>query len=177
MPVTREEKERQIEELAEQFRRSQVIVWSEFRGLTMPSLNELRRSLRPHHAEFHVVKNTLAELALQRAGLPASDEMLKGPTAVSLIQGDIAAAVRALNDFVTANREFVIKGGQANQRMLTSAEIGPLASLPSREVLLAQVMGGLNAPVSGLVTVLAGTVRGLLNVLQAQAKQMEKAGA
>jgi len=177
LPISREEKEEQIAKLARQFRDSQVIIWTEYRGLPMPRLNELRKVLRPHRAEFHVVKNTLAELALERAGLPVSKEMLVGPTAASVLSGDIAAAVRALNDFAAANRELVIKGGQAGQRLIPAGEVANLATLPSREVLLAQVLGGLNAPISGLVTVLAGTLRGLLNVLQAQAKKMEEAGA
>ncbi len=177
MPVTREEKEEQIEQLAERFRSSQVIVWTEYRGLLTPSLNELRRALRPHQAEFHIVKNTLAELALKRAGLPAPEELLKGPTAASVLSGDIAAAARALTGFAATNRELVIKGGQAGQRVLSSEEVTTLVSLPSREVLLGRVLGGMNAPISGFVTVLAGTLRGLLNVLQAQAKKMEEASA
>ncbi len=177
MPASREEKEEQIQRLTEQFQKSQVIIWSEYRGLTMPRLNELRRALRPHEAEFHVVKNTLAELALQRAGLPVVDEVFSGPTAASVLYGDIAGAARAIKDFAGANREFVVKGGQANQRLLSAEEISDLATLPSREVLLARVLGGMNAPVSGLVTVLSGTLRGLLNVLQAQARKLEEAGA
>ncbi len=177
MPVTREQKEEQIDQLAERFRGSQVIVWAEYRGLTTPSLNELRRALRPHQAEFHVVKNTLAGLALQRSGLPAPEAMLSGPTAAGLFNGDIAAAARALSDFAAANREFVIKGGQAGQRVLSAEEVAELVTLPSREVLLGRVLGGMNAPVAGLVNVLAGTLRGLLNVLQAQAKKMEEASA
>lgn len=177
MPATREEKEEQIAQLAERFRASQVVVWTEYRGLPTPRLNELRRALRPHDAEFHVVKNTLAELALARAGLPAPAELLKGPTAVSVIRGDIAGAARALNDFAAANRELVIKGGQAGQRILSVDEVNALVNLPSREVLLGRVLGQMNAPIAGLVTVLAGTLRGLLNVLQAQAKKMEEAAA
>lgn len=177
MPATREEKEEQIVELAERFQGSQVIVWAEYRGLPTPRLNELRRALRSHQAEFHIVKNTLAELALKRAGLPAPEALLKGPTGASVLTGDIAAAARALTDFSLANRELVIKGGQAGQRVLSAEEVTTLVTLPSREVLLGRVLGGMNAPISGLVTVLAGTMRGLLNVLQAQAKKMEEAGA
>lgn len=175
--MTREEKEEQIAQLAKRFGGSQVIVWTEYRGLPTPSLNELRRVLRPHQAEFHIIKNTLAELALQRAGLPAPGELLTGPTAASMLNGDIAAGARALTGFATANREFVIKGGQAGQRVLNGEEVRTLVNLPSREVLLGRVLGGMNAPISGLVNVLAGTMRGLLNVLQAHAKKMEEAEA
>lgn len=177
MPATREEKEEQIAELAERFRAAQVIVWTEYRGLPTPRLNELRRALRPHGAEFHIVKNTLAELALARAGLPAPADVLKGPTAASVISGDIASAARALLDFAAANRELVIKGGQAGQRILSNEEVADLVNLPSREVLLGRVLGQMNAPITGLVMVLAGTLRGLLNVLQAQARKMEQAAA
>ena len=177
MPITREQKEQQIARLSEQFRGSQVIVWTEYRGLATSQLNELRKALRPHQAEFHVIKNTLAGLALQRAGLPVAESWLDGPTAVSLIHGDIALAVRALSEFAAANRELVIKGAQANQRLLQPDEVSALVTLPSREVLLGQVLGGLQAPVAGLVNVLAGTVRGLLNVLQAHARQLEASSA
>ena len=177
MPVTREAKEAQIAELTEQFSKSQVIIWAEYRGLTMPNLNELRRALRPAQAEFHVVKNTMAELALKRAGLPIPEDMLVGPTGASVVYGDVAAAVRALTEFAASYREFVIKGGQAKQRLFKADEIGALATLPSREVLLAQTLGGMKAPIAGLVTVLGGTLRGLLTVLQARAKKLEEAAA
>lgn len=177
MPASREEKEEQVKRLTGQFEKSQVIIWSEYRGLTVPRLNELRRALRPHEAEFHVVKNTLAEVALKRAGLPIPEEMLVGPTGAGVVYGDIAGAARAIRDFSAANREFVVKGGQVKERMLEAAEISDLAMLPSREVLLARVLGGINAPVSGLVTVLSGTLRGLVNVLQAHARNLEEASA
>ncbi len=177
MPATREQKEKIVEELAERFRGSEVIVWAEYRGLPTPSLNELRRALRPHKAEFHVVKNTMAELALRRAGLPVPEAMLVGPTAVSTIRDEIAASVRALTEFAAANRELVIKGGQANQRLLSAEEVARLVDLPSRDVLLAQVLGNMRSPVNGLVNVLAGTLRGLVNVLQARARQLEESGA
>lgn len=177
MPISREEKEVLVQQLTEQFRKSQVIVWAQYRGLATSSLNELRRALRPHQAEFHVIKNTLAELALKRAEMPVSDEMLAGPTAAGVVYGDIAGAARALSEFASANRELVIKGGQAGQRLLAADEVGDLVSLPSREVLLARALGGMNAPVSGLVTVLGGTLRSLLNVLQAQARKLEEASA
>ncbi|HPL30807.1 MAG TPA: 50S ribosomal protein L10, partial [Anaerolineae bacterium] len=97
--------------------------------------------------------------------------------AASVITGDIAGAARALSEFAVANREFVIKGGQAGPRVLTIEEIGELVNLQPRDVLLGRVLGGMNAPISGLVNVLAGTMRGLLNVLQAHAKKMEEAEA
>lgn len=178
LPISRAEKEEQVNRLTEKLEKTEVVVWAEYRGLNVTALNQLRRSLRSHDAEMHVIKNTLAELALRRAGLPVPEELLAGPTAIGLVYGgDIAGAAQALNDFGKANREFVIKGGQASQRMLTAAEVQDLSSLPSREVLLARVLGGMNAPVAGLVTVLGGTLRGLLNVLQAQARKLEEAGA
>ena len=177
MPATREQKEKIVEELSERFRKSQVIIWTEYRGLPTAGLVELRRALRPHKAEFHIVKNTMAELALRRAGLPVPEGMLVGPTAAGTLYDNIAAGVRALTDFAATNRELVIKGGQANQRLLTAEEVARLVDLPSREVLLAQVLGNMRAPVAGLVNVLAGTVRGLVNVLQARARQLEEAGA
>jgi len=177
LPLSRKKKEELIEELTEQFRNSSVIVYTDYRGLAMPGLNALRKALRAHDAEYHVVKNTLAELALRRAGMPVPEELLAGPTAASIITGDIAGAVRAMTDFAATNRELTIKGGQAGQRILSAEEIPALATLPSREVLLAQVMGGMKAPISGLVTVLGGTIRGLVTVLQAHAKKMEEASA
>jgi len=177
LPISREGKEAQIAKLAEYFQKSEVIIWAEYRGLPTPRLNELRRALRPHQAEFHVVKNTLAALALQRAGLPVPDDLLKGPTVAGVVTGDIAAASRTLVDFGVANRELVIKGGQANQRLLRADEVRDLVNMPSRSVMLGRVLGQMSAPVSGLVTVLGGTLRGLLYVLQAHAKGREEAGA
>jgi large subunit ribosomal protein L10 len=177
LPQSREQKEERVERLAGQFRDGQVIVWTDYRGLAVSRLNELRRTLRPHEADFHVIKNTLAELALKRAGLPVPEEMLDGPTAATVFYGEIGPAARALTEFAAANRELVIKGGLAQQRLLQAVEVSALATLPSREVLLAQVLAGFGAPAGGLVNVLAGALRGLVNVLQAQQKKLEEAGA
>jgi len=130
--------------------------------------------LRKQGAEIHVTKNTLLKRATEKSGLPMPEEFMTGPTAVTFLNEAIAGPTKVLMDFARTNKEFVIKGGITSNAVLTAAQISELASLPSREILLAQVLGGLQAPITGLVNVLAGTLRSLLYVLKARAEQLEQ---
>lgn len=135
----------------------------------------MRRRLREARVEFHVVKNTLATRAAEQAERRELPELFTGPTALALGFGDEAEAAKSLTDYIRSSRiTLPIRGAVLGQRVLQTAEVQGLASLPSREVLLAQFMGGLNAPVAGLVTVLNALLAGFVRVLDARAKQMEE---
>jgi large subunit ribosomal protein L10 len=156
-----------IEEMSGKFRDSQGAVLTEYRGLTVADLKELRGSLQGN-AQFRVAKNTLTKLAAKDAGLDEEiGPLLVGPTAIAFVNGDIAQAAKGLLDFSKANPLLVIKGGVLDGRLLDAKEVGKLADLEPREVLLAKVAGGLKA---GLAKA-AGT----FNALPTQAAQLAEA--
>lgn len=156
-----------IEEMSGKFRDSQGAVLTEYRGLTVADLKELRGSLQGN-AQFRVAKNTLTKLAAKDAGLDNEiAPLLTGPTAIAFVNGDIAQAAKGLLDFSKANPLLVIKGGVLDGKLLDAKEVGKLADLEPREVLLAKVAGGLKA---GLAKA-AGT----FNALPTQAAQLAEA--
>jgi len=143
------EKTAVIEELASKFQNSSGAVLTEYRGLTVAQLKELRTALRGN-ATFSVTKNTLAKVAATQAGV--GDEvasLLSGPSAIAFVDGDVAQAAKGLLDFAKANPLLVIKGGVLDGKALTAAEIGKLADLEPREVLLAKLAGAMKASMAG----------------------------
>jgi large subunit ribosomal protein L10 len=141
-------KEATVAELAENFRSSNAIVLTEYRGLTVAQLKELRANLR-EHASYAVVKNTLTKIAANEAGISSFDDQLAGPSAIAFVHGDTVAAAKALRDFSKANPLLVVKGGYFDGNPLTSAEVGQLADLEGREVLLAKLAGAMKASLFG----------------------------
>ena len=142
------EKTAMVEELTGKFRDSSGAVLTEYRGLTVAQLSELRGSLRGN-ATFSVVKNTLTKIAATEAGL--GDQvapMLSGPSAIAFVDGDVAQAAKGLLDFAKANPLLVIKGGVLDGKPLTAAEVSKLADLEPREVLLAKLAGAMKASMS-----------------------------
>jgi large subunit ribosomal protein L10 len=143
------EKTAVVEELAGKFRTSSGAVLTEYRGLTVAQLSELRGSLKGN-ATFTVVKNTLTKLAATEAGLGDQvGPMLSGPSAIAFVDGDVAQAAKGLLDFAKANPLLVIKGGVLDGKPLTVAEVGKLADLEPREVLLAKLAGAMKASMAG----------------------------
>jgi large subunit ribosomal protein L10 len=169
-----EKKVKAVAELQEVFTKANIGVLTDYRGLKTPELNELRRKLRDAKVDYKVVKNSLAEIAAQNAGLTHLAGSFKEPMAVAFGYGDPSAAMKAIADHVrVAKITLNIKAGWLSDRMLTAKELDTLAKLPSREVLLAMVFGSMKSPISGLVNVLAGPVRGLAQVLQGRINQLE----
>jgi large subunit ribosomal protein L10 len=142
--MARPEKAAAVTEIADKFRDSSAAVLTEYRGLTVAQLKELRRSLSGN-ATYAVVKNTLTGIAAKEAGVEGLDADLKGPSAIAFVTGDPVEAAKGLRDFAKANPALVIKGGVLDGRPMSAAEITKLADLESREVLLAKVAGGLKA--------------------------------
>ena len=141
-------KEATVAELAENFRSSNAIVLTEYRGLTVAQLKELRGNLR-EHASYAVVKNTLTKIAANEAGISSFDDQLAGPSAIAFVHGDTVAVAKALRDFSKANPLLVVKGGYFDGTPLTSGEGGKHADLESREVLLAKLAGAMKASLFG----------------------------
>jgi large subunit ribosomal protein L10 len=142
--MARPDKAADVAELADRFRESNATVLTEYRGLTVAQLKQLRRALSGN-ATFAVVKNTLTAIAAKQAGVEGLDANLSGPSAIAFVTGDPVEAAKGLRDFAKANPALVIKGGVLDGRALTAADISKLADLESREVLLAKTAGVLKA--------------------------------
>jgi large subunit ribosomal protein L10 len=142
--MARPDKAAAVAELTDQFRDSNAAVLTEYRGLTVAQLKQLRRALSGN-ATYAVVKNTLTAIAAKQAGVEVPDATLAGPSAIAFVTGDPVEAAKGLRDFAKANPALVIKGGVLEGRALTAAEVTKLADLESREVLLAKTAGVLKA--------------------------------
>jgi large subunit ribosomal protein L10 len=144
--MARPEKTAVVDEIRAKLTDSDAAVLTEYRGLTVTELAELRGALRPAGTEYKVFKNTLARRAVEAAGLDELLPMLSGPTAIAFVRGDAVVAAKALRDFGNANSALVIKGGLLGPRVLTSGEVESLAEIEPRDVLLARLAGGFQAP-------------------------------
>jgi len=153
--MARAEKVTAVAELTERFQSSSGAVLTEYRGLSVSQLGELRKSLGTN-ATFSVVKNTLTKIAATEAGVTSElTDLLTGPSAIAFVQGDVVEAAKGLRDFARANPLLVIKGGVLDGKPLTSAEIVRLADLESREVLLAKLAGAMKASMAGAAATFA----------------------
>lgn len=150
----RRDKGAAVEELAEEFRTASAAVLTEYRGLSVSEITELRRALGAG-TQYAVVKNTLTKIAAARAGLQGIDELLAGPTAIAFVDGDPVEAAKGLRDFARTHPLLVIKGGVLDGKPLSAADIQQLAALESREVLLAKLAGAMTASLSGAVALFA----------------------
>jgi len=162
-----------IESYVEMLSQSQGVIFTAYRGLMVSQIETVRNKLREVNSPYHVIKNTLFRLALERAGLPVPEEMLTGPVAMGFCYAELPATAKALMDFSKEFEVFEVKGGLLGDRVVDVEGIKVLAELPPRDVLLAQVVGSFQAPISGLVTALGGILRSLLYVLQARKEQLE----
>ena len=151
--MARAEKAAAVAEIVDSFNDAAGAVLTEYRGLTVKQLQELRRSLR-WNANYAVVKNTLAKLAATEAGIAGFDDLLNGPTAIAFINGDVVEAAKGLRDFAKANPALVIKGGYIDGASVDAAEIAKMADLESREVLLGKLAGAMLASLSQAVYLL-----------------------
>ena len=141
-------KEATVAELTESFRSSNAVVLTEYRGLTVAQLKTLRQTIS-EHASYAVVKNTLTKIAANEAGISSFDDQLVGPSAIAFVHGDTVTVAKALRDFSRANPLLVVKSGYFDGAPLTAEEVGKLADLESREVLLAKLAGAFKASLFG----------------------------
>ena len=175
--MPREEKVRAVEELSEMLTRAGLVVLADYRGLTVSDMGALRKKLRDQGVEFRVAKNTLLGFAAEKAGKAAIKPVLVGPSAVAFGDGDISAFAKVLGDFERTSKVFKVKAGLIGDRLLTPGDVFALATLPGREVLLAQAVAGFQAPIANLVGVLSGLLGGLVGTLDARRHQLEEQGA
>ena len=174
MENPRPEKVAVVNEVRERFDSADAALLTEYRGLTVTELAALRGALRESGTEYKVYKNTLVRRAAADAGITELDELLVGPTAIAFISGDAAVAAKALKDFAKTAPALIIKGGLLGKRLLSPADASALAELPSREVLLARIAGGLAAPMQKFAGLLQALPR---NFAYGLAALVEKGGA
>ena len=174
MENPRPEKVAVVNEVRERFDSADAALLTEYRGLTVTELAALRGALRESGTEYKVYKNTLVRRAAAEAGITEIDDLLVGPTAIAFISGDAAVAAKALKDFAKTAPALIIKGGLLGKRLLSPADASALAELPSREVLLARIAGGLAAPMQKFAGLLQALPR---NFAYGLAALVEKGGA
>lgn len=165
MKKGRHEKERIVAQIRERLEGSDIIIFTDFRGLKVSEMTELRNRLREVGAHFQVVKNTLARLAVRSLGLEAAESFLEGPTAIAVAQKEVAAPARVLQEFARDHKALELKGGLLGPKVLSLEDLKALAELPSREELLARLLGRMQAPIAGTVGVLQALLRNLVYVL------------
>lgn len=161
------EKKRIADDLRERFEKSTIVILTDYKGLDVSSMNSLRRKLREAKAEYQVVKNSLLVRASEGNDVTLIKDRFKGPSAITLSYDDPVAPAKVLTDFVKENKNFEIKVGVFKGKIVYPDGIKALSSLPSREVLLAQVLAAMNAVPTSLVTALSDVPRRLVNVIQA----------
>ncbi|MFD2082308.1 large subunit ribosomal protein L10 [Actinopolymorpha cephalotaxi] len=165
-----------VAELTDQFRDSAGAVLTEYRGLTVKQLQELRRSIGDN-ASYAVVKNTLTRIAAKEAGVEIADELLVGPSAIAFISGDPVEVAKGLRDFAKANPNLVIKGGVLEGKSLAVDEITRLADLESREVLLAKLAGAMLASLSGAASLFQAPLSQAARLAEALRQKVEEEGS
>jgi large subunit ribosomal protein L10 len=169
------QKKQIAEDLRGRFEKSTIVILTDYKGLDVASMNDLRRKLREADAEYQVAKNSLLVRASEGNDVQLIKDQFKGPSAIALSYDDPVAPAKVLADFVKENKNLEIKIGVLNGQVIDLNGIKALSSLPSREVLLARVLSTMNAVPTSLVTALSDVPRRFVNVLQAIKDQKEEA--
>jgi large subunit ribosomal protein L10 len=174
--MPRPDKVETVKRIAADLQTTDIYYVVDYRGLTHSEATELRARLVKVDASLKVVKNTLAKLAAADAGVEDLSELLQGPTAIAYCYGDPVRVAKTIQDFIKEKKKAAVRGGKLQRSLLTAADVEKLATLPSREQLIGQLVGLISAPLSGLVGVLNGPIRGLVVVLgQVQAQKASAA--
>lgn len=168
-------KEEAVDLLKEKFERSSIVITTNYSGLPVSEMTDLRRALREANVEYRIIKNTLAYIAADRAGKPAIKEVINGPTGIAFGYDDPLEPARALSGFIRSTRSsLAVLGGEMDGKALTSDQVNRLATMPGREELVAQLLMRMNGPVSGLVNVLNGPIAGLARVIQGHVDNIQQ---
>ena len=165
-------KETAVEELQELLERSSDVIVTDYRGLSVSAVNDLRNRLRDTDTQFKVAKNTLTLRAAEQAGMADMSQVLEGPTALAFSFGDPAATARVLSEFARTSRILSVKAGMLNKRFISADDVNDLANIEPREVLLAKLLGGFNSPIASFVGVLNASISQIAYVLQARIDQL-----
>jgi large subunit ribosomal protein L10 len=175
--MARPEKVAVVDEIREKLAGADAAVLTEYRGLNVTELAELRGALRPAGGEFKVYKNTLARRAVEASKLPELVPMLDGPTAITFVSGDAVVVAKALRDFARANPSLIVKGGLLGSVVMDSKDLAALADVPPRDVLLARLAGGFQAPLTKAAGLFQAFTRNFAYGLKAYAEQRAETDA
>ncbi len=163
-----------INQIEEHLSRCTIAILTDYRGLSVVEMSQLRRKLQESDADYRVVKNTLTHLAAERVGKKDLDKLLQGPTAITFGYGNATELAKSLLAYIRASKSTLgIKGAMLGNHILTSREVTELSLLPPREILLSKLMQEMQAPISSLVFLLGSSLRGFLGVLEARKSQLE----
>lgn len=175
MAVIRPEKAAKVAELKELLTNSKCAILVDFCGLTVAQDTVLRRKMRESGVNYSVVKNTLLRIAAEEAGIEGLEPVLEHNTAIAVAPEDPVAVAKIICEFAKENKALKVKIGVLDGKVISAEEIKALAALPPKEVLIAKMLGSMNAPISGFVNVLQGTIRNVVYALEAVRKQKESA--
>ncbi|MDR3071188.1 MAG: 50S ribosomal protein L10 [Endomicrobium sp.] len=159
-----------VKDLSKKLRAVKGLILTEYHGLAVEEISELRSKLRSFDSEYAVVKNTLSEIAFKDVGIEVDKKFL-GPTALVIENGDIVSPAKVVVDFIKTHAKLKIKGGFLEGRFISAEVVEQLSALPSREVLVSKMLGSMNAPISGFVNVLSANIRRFLTVVDAISKK------
>lgn len=169
-----EKKEENIKRIEEFLSGCKIAIVTDYRGMSVTEMSQLRSRLRNAKSEYHVIKNTLASIAADRAGREELKTLLRDPSAVAFGYGDITEPAKILVNYIRSSKTpLSIKGGLLDRRVLSSEELTTLSSLPTTEILISQVIQQMQAPISSLLAILNANLRGFIGVLQARKQQLE----
>ena len=169
-----DKKVKAVEELKEKFSGCTITIATDYRGLPVAAMTDLRRALREKGVEYRVVKNSLSYIAADAVGKPQLKDIIQGPTGLIFGYGDPVEPAKVLVEYIRSTRSpLTITGATLDVRILTPAEVNRLAQLPARDVLVSQLLGQMQAPVANLISVLSAPIRGLLTVLQGHLNESE----
>ena len=165
--ATKEFKNEKIEHYKSQFEKAKVAVVTDYRGLNVEEITELRRALQDNQADYTVTKNTLCKVAVKGTNFEAIDELMDGPTAIAFGFGDEVGAAKVVSKFIKENKKGEILGAVLDGKLLSADEAKKLASMPSKEELYAKILGSINSPVTGLVYSVNGVMSALVRAMAA----------
>jgi len=172
--MIREKKEEVVKTVEEWLSKCKVAVVTDYRGMTVSEMGRLRRQLKESGIEYHVVKNSMARIAAERAGKEELKNLLTGPSAIAFGYGDVSDPARILNEYIrTAKVPLSIKGGLLDERLLSADQIASLSTLAPREALVSQLLSQMQAPIASLLAVLNANLMGIVRVLQQRKQQLE----
>ncbi len=177
MAISKEQKKDMVADYVDKMSRSQAMILTDYRGLTVANLTTLRRNLREVDGVFQVIKNTLFERALSQVGITVPEEQLKGPVAISFCFGEVPGVAKALVDFAQETQILQVEGAVLGERFIDASAVKELADLPPREILLAQLLSAMQGPMSSLVSTINAPMRELAQVLRARSEQGQEAEA
>jgi large subunit ribosomal protein L10 len=179
MTVQKEDKQKVVADLTDRLKSSETLIVADYRGLTMPQIDDLRTELLKHGAKFTVVKNTLTRRAAEAAGTEALLALLEGPTAIAFLEtdGDPVAVAKAIGATTRETKVLAVRGGILDGRPITAEEIESLAKLPPLEQLRGQVLGAIAAPVYAIVGLFNAPLRNLVGLIDARIEQLGGEGA